>query len=76
MAVDAVNCELKVALRERDSLVLIHLFTSCPPPRTYFSPTGKSSKSTKPIHGGVRYLQKAVLELDYDRYKLVKDALQ
>ena len=27
------------------------------------------------MHGGVRYLQKAVFELDYDQYKLVKEAL-
>jgi len=36
---------------------------------------GTSSKSTKLIHGGVRYLQKAVFGLDYDQYKLVKEAL-
>ncbi|GLB38773.1 putative FAD-dependent glycerol-3-phosphate dehydrogenase family protein [Lyophyllum shimeji] len=36
---------------------------------------GTSSKSTKLVHGGVRYLQKAVMELDYDQYKLVKEAL-
>ena len=28
---------------------------------------GTSSKSTKLIHGGVRYLQKAIFELDYDQ---------
>jgi glycerol-3-phosphate dehydrogenase len=38
-------------------------------------PSGTSSKSTKLVHGGVRYLQKAVFELDYDQYKLVKEAL-
>ncbi len=27
--------------------------------------SGTSSKSTKLVHGGVRYLQKAVFELDY-----------
>lgn len=27
------------------------------------------------MHGGVRYLQKAVFELDYEQYKLVKEAL-
>lgn len=27
------------------------------------------------MHGGVRYLQKAVMELDYEQYKLVKEAL-
>ena len=36
---------------------------------------GTSSKSTKLIHGGVRYLQKAVFELDYGQYKMVKEAL-
>ncbi|KAI9451388.1 DAO-domain-containing protein [Russula earlei] len=37
--------------------------------------SGASSKSTKLVHGGVRYLQKAVMELDYEQYKLVKEAL-
>ena len=37
--------------------------------------TGTSSKSTKLVHGGVRYLQKAVMELDYEQYKLVREAL-
>ena len=27
------------------------------------------------MHGGVRYLQKAVMELDYEQYKLVREAL-
>ncbi|ETW81338.1 hypothetical protein HETIRDRAFT_317931 [Heterobasidion irregulare TC 32-1] len=36
---------------------------------------GTSSKSTKLVHGGVRYLQKAVMELDYEQYKLVREAL-
>ncbi|PIL22688.1 hypothetical protein GSI_15381 [Ganoderma sinense ZZ0214-1] len=36
---------------------------------------GTSSKSTKLVHGGVRYLQKAVMELDYEQYKLVVEAL-
>ncbi|KAF8992699.1 DAO-domain-containing protein [Cyathus striatus] len=36
---------------------------------------GTSSKSTKLVHGGVRYLQKAVMELDYEQYKLVCEAL-
>ena len=35
-----------------------------------------SSKSTKLVHGGVRYLEKAVWELDYSQYKLVKEALR
>ncbi|KAL7667497.1 hypothetical protein ACOME3_010686 [Neoechinorhynchus agilis] len=37
--------------------------------------SGTSSRSTKLIHGGVRYLQKAVLSLDYKQYKMVKEAL-
>uniref|UniRef100_A0ABM0MC48 Glycerol-3-phosphate dehydrogenase n=1 Tax=Saccoglossus kowalevskii TaxID=10224 RepID=A0ABM0MC48_SACKO len=37
--------------------------------------SGTSSRSTKLIHGGVRYLQKAFLGLDYEQYKLVKEAL-
>jgi glycerol-3-phosphate dehydrogenase len=38
--------------------------------------SGTSSKSTKLVHGGVRYLEKAVWEMDYSQYKLVKDALR
>ena len=37
---------------------------------------GTSSKSTKLVHGGVRYLEKAVFELDYSQYRLVKEALR
>jgi len=37
--------------------------------------SGTSSKSTKLIHGGVRYLQKAIFELDYEQWKLVREAL-
>lgn len=37
---------------------------------------GTSSRSTKLIHGGVRYLEKAVKELDRSQYALVRDALQ
>ena len=37
--------------------------------------SGTSSKSTKLLHGGVRYLQKAILGLDRDQYKMVKEAL-
>lgn len=36
---------------------------------------GTSSRSTKLIHGGVRYLEKAVFNLDYSQYLLVKEAL-
>ena len=38
--------------------------------------SGTSSKSTKLVHGGVRYLEKAVKELDYEQYLLVKEALR
>lgn len=38
--------------------------------------SGTSSKSTKLIHGGVRYLQKAVFNLDIDQYRMVKEALE
>ncbi|KAJ8918451.1 hypothetical protein NQ315_008148 [Exocentrus adspersus] len=37
--------------------------------------SGTSSRSTKLIHGGVRYLQKAMMQLDYEQYKMVKEAL-
>lgn len=38
--------------------------------------SGASSKSTKLIHGGVRYLQKAIFNLDYGQYKMVREALR
>ncbi|KAG8527872.1 uncharacterized protein KY384_006788 [Bacidia gigantensis] len=38
--------------------------------------SGTSSKSTKLVHGGVRYLEKAVFDLDYNQYKLVREALR
>jgi glycerol-3-phosphate dehydrogenase len=37
--------------------------------------SGTSSRSTKLIHGGVRYLQKAILGLDFEQYRMVKEAL-
>eukprot|EP00164_Ancoracysta_twista_P009659 GFYU01014374.1.p1 GENE.GFYU01014374.1~~GFYU01014374.1.p1 ORF type:complete len:653 (+),score=190.90 GFYU01014374.1:38-1960(+) len=37
--------------------------------------SGTSSRSTKLIHGGVRYLEKAVFNLDYRQLHLVFDAL-
>merc|ERR1712038_1936418 len=37
--------------------------------------SGTSSRSTKLIHGGVRYLQKAIFNLDYEQYKMVEEAL-
>lgn len=38
--------------------------------------SGASSKSTKLIHGGVRYLQKAIFNLDIEQYKMVREALK
>eukprot|EP00069_Balaena_mysticetus_P001537 bmy_03762T0 len=37
--------------------------------------SGTSSRSTKLIHGGVRYLQKALMRLDIEQYRMVKEAL-
>lgn len=37
--------------------------------------SGTSSRSTKLIHGGVRYLQNAIMKLDREQYHLVKEAL-
>ncbi|CAM6098082.1 unnamed protein product [Calypogeia fissa] len=38
--------------------------------------SGTSSRSTKLVHGGVRYLEKAVFQLDYGQLKLVFHALE
>lgn len=38
--------------------------------------SGTSSRSTKLIHGGVRYLEKAFLEFDRSQFNLVRDALK
>ena len=37
--------------------------------------SGASSRSTKLIHGGIRYLQKAFTQLDIAQYNLVREAL-
>jgi glycerol-3-phosphate dehydrogenase len=37
---------------------------------------GTSSRSTKLIHGGVRYLELAIKKLDYRQYNLVRDGLR
>lgn len=37
--------------------------------------SGTSSRSTKLIHGGVRYLQQAIMKLDYKQYEMVREAL-
>ena len=36
---------------------------------------GTSSRSTKLVHGGVRYLEQAVKEMNFGKYQLVKEAL-
>ena len=38
--------------------------------------SGTSSRSTKLVHGGVRYLENAVKRLDMQEYELVRDALK
>lgn len=38
--------------------------------------SGTSSRSTKLIHGGIRYLEKAVFQLDIQQLKLVSEALR
>ena len=37
---------------------------------------GTSSRSTKLVHGGVRYLEAAVKKLDIDQFNLVKEGLK
>ncbi|KAI3382865.1 hypothetical protein SNEBB_005434 [Seison nebaliae] len=37
--------------------------------------SGTSSRSTKLIHGGVRYLEKAFKQFDIEQYRMVKEAL-
>lgn len=36
---------------------------------------GTSSKSSKLLHGGVKYLETALKELDYEQYKIVQEGL-
>lgn len=38
--------------------------------------SGTSGRSTKLIHGGIRYLEAAVWNLDYEMYELVSEALE
>lgn len=77
VAVDAASRGLRVALVERDDFSSGMLFELPRDPYVVMieKSIGTSSKSTKLVHGGVRYLQKAVMELDYEQYKLVKEAL-
>lgn len=37
---------------------------------------GTSSRSTKLVHGGVRYLEKAVKQLNKEQFNLVKEGLK
>ena len=37
---------------------------------------GTSSKSTKLVHGGVRYLEKAILKRDKEQFDLVREGLR
>lgn len=37
--------------------------------------SGTSSRSTKLVHGGVRYLEKAFLNFDWEQFQLVREAL-
>lgn len=74
VAVDAASRGLRVALVERDDFGSGECCSAGIALRVT-QRTGTSSKSTKLVHGGVRYLQKAVMELDYEQYKLVREAL-
>ncbi|KAI8912679.1 FAD dependent oxidoreductase-domain-containing protein [Gorgonomyces haynaldii] len=60
-----VGCALDAATRGLKTALVERNDYSC----------GTSSRSTKLVHGGVRYLEKAFLELDYEQYKLVREAL-
>lgn len=59
---DPVNCNLIIInlnLGLKTALVELDDFSS-----------GTSSRSTKLIHGGVRYLQKAILQLDFEQVNI------
>lgn len=43
---------------------------------SYCASNVQSGRSTKLIHGGVRYLEQAFKSLDYEMYELVKEALE
>ena len=38
--------------------------------------SGASSKSSKLVHGGIRYLEKAIKQFDSSQYNLVKEGLE
>ncbi|VDP73992.1 unnamed protein product [Schistosoma mattheei] len=52
----------------------IHCLSTCLIERLDFA-SGTSSRSTKLIHGGVRYLQKAIFNLDIEQFRMVNEAL-
>ena len=61
-------------------IIITHLLVPVPGLKTamvekYDFSAGTSSRSTKLIHGGVRYLEKAIKGLDLEQYRLVKEAL-
>ncbi|UJR08406.1 hypothetical protein I4U23_012676 [Adineta vaga] len=60
----ATGCGVAVDAASRVALVEKYDFSS-----------GTSSRSTKLIHGGVRYLQKAIMQFDREQYHMVKEAL-
>lgn len=57
-----------------DFLAIFYIFACFTLAHTSF--TGTSGRSTKLIHGGIRYLEAAFLKLDYGMYELVKEALE
>jgi glycerol-3-phosphate dehydrogenase len=74
VALDSQTRGLKTALVELDD------FSSgtsvCLGPLLFIIfPIFIQSRSTKLIHGGVRYLQAAIMKLDREQYKMVKEAL-
>lgn len=91
IALDAASRGLKVALVERDdfSSGKLDSFVSATRKRfeieraLSFERTlritpylkGTSSRSTKLIHGGVRYLEKALRNLDKEQFNMVREAL-
>ncbi|KAM9123987.1 glycerol-3-phosphate dehydrogenase, mitochondrial isoform 3-T4 [Pangshura tecta] len=66
-------CGLEIGITHLEGLPVTGLKTALVE-RDDFS-SGTSSRSTKLIHGGVRYLQKAIMRLDFEQYRMVKEAL-
>lgn len=57
--ISPVVCEPFISELECNNVLSIH--------------TGTSSRSTKLLHGGIRYLEKAAKTLDYGEFKLVTE---